>query len=193
MQHLERMPGAERLESGASRVVVPRLDLDLGVRTVSDLLVGVEDRRLVARISGRRKANGHALREERLVVGSGQEVPPAPPDDAVTRSGTVARTSFSEPPRGHQNSSASALSTQSAPCSVGGEPRHPRHPLVLAHVVTFLAEEPQASGALVPLEDLGRAVARGLSVAIDEIDARVQVVRDLGVDDVRLVARRAGS
>ena len=34
------------------------------------------------------------------------------------RSGTAASTSFKPEPRGHQNSSASAFSTQSAPCSL---------------------------------------------------------------------------
>jgi hypothetical protein len=40
------------------------------------------------------------------------------PYTAPYRSGTISRTSVSRRPRGHQNSSASALMTQSAACSV---------------------------------------------------------------------------
>ena len=51
-----------------------------------------------------------------------------------------------------------------------------------------LAEEPEAARPLVPLEDLGRPVVGPVVRRDDEVDAGVQVERDLRVDDVRLVA-----
>ena len=71
----------------------------------------------------------------------------------------------------------------------GREARHARDPLVLAHVVARLADEPQDARALVPLEDLRRAVARARCRSRHEVDPGMQVERDLRVDDVRLVAR----
>ena len=44
-------------------------------------------------------------------------------------------------PRGHQNSSASELITQSAPNSRCGQTGHPGHPLVLAEILGRLADE----------------------------------------------------
>ncbi len=58
------------------------------------------------------------------------------PRTTPNRAGTVASTSFSDPPRGHQNSSASELITQSAPWSVAASRAIRGDPLVLAHVVS---------------------------------------------------------
>ena len=60
---------------------------------------------------------------------------------------------------------------------------------VLAHVVAVLAQEQEAAGALVALQDLRRAVLGAVVGGDDEVDAGMQVEGDLGVDDVRLVAR----
>ena len=76
------MPRAQRLEARRLGVVVPRLDLDVRVRAVGDLLVRVEDRLLVAGMRRASEPDGHPLREERAVVGTRQEVAPAAPDDA---------------------------------------------------------------------------------------------------------------
>src|SRR6185312_3345508 len=51
-----------------------------------------------------------------------------------------------------------------------------------------LADEAQPACPLVPLEDLGRPVGRRVVHRDDLVDAGVQVVRELRVDDVRLVA-----
>ena len=68
------------------------------------------------------------------------------------------------------------------------EARHARHPLALAKVVARLADQMQVSLARVALEDLGRSVLGAVVGRDDEVDAGVQVERDLRVDDVRLVA-----
>ena len=62
VQHLDRMPGAERLEPRRVGVVVPALDLHLGMRAMRDLLVGVEDRLLVAGVGRRRRAERSCAR-----------------------------------------------------------------------------------------------------------------------------------
>ena len=87
---------------------------DAPVDRLPDRLVeggGVVDRRVLAtgaRSSARRRAPVvRARHEERQ---NAWTIPYA--------SGTAASTSFSDPPRGHQNSSASVLITQSAPYSV---------------------------------------------------------------------------
>ena len=154
---------------------------------MGDLLVGVEDRLLVARMGRAREADGHALGEERAVVGTRQEVPPAASHDPV--------------PLGHRRQDVLQRAAAGPPELVGvrvdhpvgvvlggGDPSHPRDPLVLAHVVARLAEEPQDACTLVPLEDLGRPVARRVVGRDHLVDARVKVVGHLRVHDVRLVA-----
>ena len=68
------------------------------------------------------------------------------------------------------------------------EPCHPRDPLALAQVVARLADQVEHAVALVPLENLGRPVLRPVVRGDDEVDAGVEVVRDLRIDDVGLVA-----
>ncbi len=103
--------------------------------------------------------------------------------------GTSANASFNDEPRGYQNSSASLLITQSAPNSVAA-----RRAIRVTHSpwrrpFGRLADQVEAARALVRLEDLGRAVLRGVVRRDHEVDARVEMERDLRVDDVRLVAR----
>ena len=69
-----------------------------------------------------------------------------------------------------------------------GEPRHARHPLVLAEVLARLVDEMDVPLACVALEDLGRPVLRAVVGRDDEVGAGVQVEGEPGVDDVRLVA-----
>ena len=59
------MPAAQRLQAGAGRVVVAGFDLDFGIGSMSDLLVRVVDRPLVARERRRAQPHGHPLGEER--------------------------------------------------------------------------------------------------------------------------------
>ena len=181
------MPGAEWLEPRGLGVVVPRLDLDVRTCTVSDLLMGVEDRLLGARMGRDCKTDGHALREERAVVRAREKVTPAAPHDAVPR--RHGRKDVPQGPAARPPELVGIRVDDPVGAVLGrGEPRHPRHPLVLAHVVARLAEQPQATCALVPLEDLRRPVVRCVVRGDDEIDAGVQVVRDLRIDDVCLVA-----
>ena len=73
-----------------------------------------------------------------------------------------------------------------------GEPRHPRDPLALAQVVARLADQVEHAVARVALEDLRRLVLGAVVRRDDEIDACAEVVRDLRVDDVGLVADEEG-
>ncbi len=140
------------------------------------------------RVEGRcGRANGHPLREERLPVGARHEVAPGAADDAeVGGDGRehVSQAPASRPPElvrvGVQDPVRSVLDRS--------ELRHASDPLALAQVVPRLANELQDALRRVPLEDLRRAVGRPVVGGDDEVDAGAQVVRDLGVHDVRLVA-----
>ena len=183
------MPCAQRLESRPPGVVVSGLDLDVSDAAMSDLLMRVEDRLLVARESRLAETDRHALGEELPVLGSGQEVPPASPHDAETlrdRLEDLRQRAATRPPE---------LVRVRVDHPVGAElgrsePRHTRDPLALAHVVALLVDEMEATGALVPLENLRRPVVGGVVGRDDEVDAGIQVERELRVDDVRLVARQ---
>ena len=72
------------------------------------------------------------------------------------------------------------------------EARHARDPLALAEIVAGLADQVEHAVARVPLEDLGRPVLRPVVGGDDEVDTGREVVRDLRVDDVGLVAREKG-
>jgi len=77
MQHLEGMPGAKRRSQAAPlSIVVPRLDDDVRIRTVGDLLVSVKDRLLGPRMCGRTQAHRHALRRRfrSAAAGSGASI-----------------------------------------------------------------------------------------------------------------------
>ena len=191
VQDLERVPGAEGQEPGCLGVVVPRLDLDLGVRTVSDLLVGVEDRLLVAGVCRRREADGHALREEGLRrrggAGSGASSPgrcrsapgplPARPS-ASRREATRTRPRRRGPP-----SRRRARRRRAAPSASPTRPAACRRPARAA-----AAGSPRARTARE-----SRSSRRSSVVRRDhEVDAGVQVVGELRVDDVRLVAHEQG-
>ena len=188
VQNLEGMPGAQGKEARRLGVVVPGFDLDCGMCAVRDLLVGVEDRLLRARVGGHGETHGHPLGEERAVVRAGQEVSPAAPNDAVAR--RHGRQDVLERPAAGPPELVRVGVDHPVGVVLGGrEARHARDPLGLAHVVTRLAEEPQASRALVPLEDRRRVVGRGIVGRDHEVDPGVQVERDLRVDDVGLVPR----
>ena len=90
--------------------------------------------------------------------------------------------------RGTQNSSASALMTQSAPYSV-----HARRAIPVTTRVLLLADGPGRGGAPdaqvgVALEDLGRSVDRTVVGRDDQVGALGEVVLDHRGDDVDLVA-----
>ena len=73
-----------------------------------------------------------------------------------------------------------------------GEPRHARDPLALTQVVAGLADQVEHAVARVALEDLRRLVLGAVVRRDDEIHACAEVVRDLRVDDVGLVADEEG-
>ena len=63
---------------------------------------------------------------------------------------------------------------------------HAGAPVTLARL-SALSDQMQVPLTLVGLEDLGRAVMRVVVGDDHEVDARIQVIGDLGVDDVRLI------
>ena len=72
----------------------------------------------LVRSAAGRHADGHALGERLAVVRRRTKLPPQAADDAEARRDRRERRRGATPSRGHQNSSASPLITQSAPCSV---------------------------------------------------------------------------
>ena len=167
--------------------MVSDLHMHVGDRAVRNLLMGVEHRRLDARMRRPRKADDHPLCEERPVVGPGEEVAPGAAHDAepVWYSGEdVLQRPLARPPE-------LVRVGVDHPVRVvfgGRESRHPGHPLGLTHLVARLAQQPQAPCALVALEDLRRPVGRCVVRRDHEVDTGVQVERDLRIDDVGLVA-----
>ena len=117
MEALDRVPPAERLEGLRTDRVTALDENDLEDARCTTFRYG---RHGLAGIVDRGRGDEpqrHPLLERPPVVGNGDEMPherlrdPVPPRTASSTSG-------SEPPRGHQNSSASPLITQSAACSV---------------------------------------------------------------------------
>ena len=144
MEHLDRVPAAERVEVRRLGVVIPALDLDLGIGAMRDLLVRVVDGRLVAGERRRAETDGHPLREGVVAVGARQEVTPAAADDAE--------------PVGNEHEHVLQRASARPPELVGvgvdhpvravvgrGQARHVRNPLLLAHVVASLVEEARGS------------------------------------------------
>ena len=134
------------------------------------------------------EADDHALGEERVAVRTREEVPPAPSDHAVAlghRRENVLERSHPWPPE----LVGVGVQHPVGPEVRGGHARHPGHPRSLAHVVALLADQVEPARSLVALEDLGGAVLGAVVGRDDEVDARVQVIGDLRVDDVGLVAR----
>ena len=157
VEDLHREPAAERGERAADERVVPSRQPDLGMPPVDHLPDRlVEGRRVVDRRE-RREAHGHPLREWPVARAGHEDAEER--ETVPYRSGTAASTSRSDSPRGHQNSSASELITQSAPKLCRRESRHARHPFVLAQVLARLADEVDVPFARVALEHLGGAVA----------------------------------
>ena len=154
------MPGAERLEPGRRRRCGSRArPRRAACARCATFWWAWKIVSLSPGCGGRREAHGHALREERAVVRARQEVAPAAADDAEPvghRREHVLQRAAARPPE------LVRIRVDHPVGAVLGrrEPRHPRDPRVLAHVVGRLADEPQDAGALVPLEDLRRPVAR---------------------------------
>ena len=144
VEDLERVPGAERHRAPAPRRCgsPPRSRL---LRARGGRPSGGRGRSSPCRPDGPGVARRTVIRsaKKRAVVRPRQEVAPAATDDAEPsrhRREDVLQRPAAGPPE---------LVRVRVDHPVGvvlgrGEPRHPRHPLVLAHVVARLAEEPQA-------------------------------------------------
>ena len=189
VEHLDRMPAAQRHEPGAVGVVVPALDL--GRRRARDgRPSGGRGRSSPCRPDGRASRDGRSCARRRTPPSSGRGRKwRQQPRTTPKRSGTAARTSFSVPPRGHQNSSASEWITQSAPCSVAA-----RRAIRVTHRPGACRRRPPGGGggALCARTARGSPSFRRSSVVRrdDEVDSRVQVEGELRVDHVGLVTRQ---
>ena len=82
VQHFDRVPVAERIEAAATALWFPASISTSGSGAMSDLLMGVVDRRPCRPGDRAAEPDGHALREDRVRRRDGQEVPPAAAEDA---------------------------------------------------------------------------------------------------------------
>ena len=184
MEDLDRIPPAQRDEVVRERLVVSASDADVRTGAVRRLEVRAERVRMEAR---RAEAGGHALGEEPLVVGPWHEVPPGAANRAEARGNGAEQLLQARAARKPELVGVGVEDPVRA--EVGRrEPRHPRDPLALAEVVAGLADQVEHALARVALEDLRGRVLGAVVGRDDEVDARVQVVGDLRVDDVGLVA-----
>ena len=188
MEDFDRIPAAKGEQTLPEHLVVPAPNADVAGSPVR----GLEMRGERVRMKGRRaQPSRHPLGEEAVVIRSGNEVPPRTPDDAE--------------PLGNRREELAEAASARAPelvrirveDPVGGElggcqPGHVRDPLGLTKVVALLANEVQMPIAGIALENLRGAVLRTVVSRDDEIDAGVQVKRDLGIDDVHLVSSEEG-
>ena len=152
---------------------------DVGVGAVGDL-------RLVA---GAGLANGQAVGERARPVRPADELASAARRGLRSGRAPRPRTSFSEPSIGHQNSSASVWTTQSAPSSVGREAGHVGHPprTLLAVVHVGRPDHGEQAGFRVAGEDVHRLVG-GAVVGDDEVvDAERVMEAQVVLEDVSLV------
>ena len=188
VEDLEREPAAQRDQPASERLVVAAPDADVGTARCTDFRCvlsgcgwkdGVRYRTVI-----RSAKNGSPT------VGTGDEVAPGSAHDAEA-AGDCFEHVLQALSSGHQNSSASALITQSAPKSVAAS-----RAMRVTHSV-WRRSSPGSrmrwstpSDALA-LEDLRRAVDRPVVGGDDEVDAGAQMVRDLSVHDVGLVAHES--
>ena len=189
MEDLDRVPPAQRDEVVRERLVVAASDADVRPGAVRGLEVRAERVRMEARRASRAVIRSA---KNRSSSGRGTKFRQAP-RTAPKRPGTAASSSFSARAAGVPELVGVGVQDP-VRAEVGRrEPRHPRDPLALAQVVARLADQVEHAVARVALEDLRRRVLGAVVGGDDEVDARVEVVRDLRVDDVGLVARRGGS
>ena len=188
VQHLDREPSAQGRERAVDDGVVPAREPDLRVCTVDDLANRLEERRGVVDRRERGEADGETLGEWRVRVGSRGERPEERPDGPVARRNRVEHVRerrATRPPELVGVGVDHPVRTE-----VGcRQPGHARDPLVLPQIVAVLADEVDVPLTCVALEHVRRPVLRAVVGRDDEIGARVQVKREPGLDDIRLVAR----
>ena len=189
VQHLDRVPRRQRPERAVRERVVSAGDGDLRIRAVRDLDDRpVEARRVVDR-RVLRQARGHALRKELPVVGPRDERAPEALHDAVLlrdRRQHFLQRAAARPPelvriRVDHPVRAVLARPRAAPCASPTRPGAGPRPA-------------RGSGGATPSRSYRSriSVVPSLRVVVrrdDEVGARVEVERDLRVDDVGLVAR----
>ena len=184
VEDLDRVPASERDEIGGERLVVAAADPHVGAGAMRRLEMRAERMGMEAR---RAETRRHALREEPPVVRARHERPPGPTDGAEPL--WDGSEQLLEAAAARMPELVGVRVEDPVGAEVGRrEPCHPRDPLALAQVVARLADQVEHAVALVPLENLGRPVLRAVVRGDDEVDAGVEVVRDLRIDDVGLVA-----
>ncbi len=119
MQDLEREPAVESRARGGRRRGDFRPSPRRPMAAMRDLHDRPERRRRIVDRRRVREPDGHPLRRTtRSPARRGAKFRDEPAHDPVARRHRAQDVLQREPPRGHQNSSASLLMTQSAPCSV---------------------------------------------------------------------------
>src|SRR5262249_53453626 len=157
MEDLDGVPTPQRFEADAVRVVVPGLDRHVEPGAMRDLLMSMKDRRLVTWMRRLAQTNRHALCEETIVGRPRNEVPPAPTDDPVAlghEAENILERTRPRPPE------LIRIRIDDPVCLEvgGGEPRHPRDPFPLPHVVAWLADQVETAQPRVALQYLGGPV-----------------------------------
>ncbi len=186
VQDLEREPAPQRREARRLGVVAALRDRHRRMSAVRDLHLRVERVDLCGVRGARRDAHRHPLGEVAPVVGTRSEVLPRGAHDPVPRRNRLEdlrdRAAARPPelvPVGVQHPVGAVLGR--------GQSRHLR--ATRRDPLAGVAEETHVALPLVALEDLGRSVDREVIGRYDEVDARVQVERDEGIDEIGLVAR----
>ena len=184
VEHLEGQPLADQGQRRSERVVVPLRHDDVRVRAMDDLHLGVER---VGEVGGRPAPDRHPLVEGTPVVRPGNEVPPEAAERPEPRrhgGEDVAERAVARPPE------LVRVAVDHPVRAVLGcrQARHAGHPVRLPELLGLLADQGQPAVAREPLEDLGRPVARAVVGDDDVVDAEREVVREVRLDDVRLVA-----
>jgi hypothetical protein len=131
-------------------------------------------------------AHSHPFREELAAAGSWCEVTPHPANGSESRRHCVEDVLQRTPARPPEFIRIAVDHPVGSELS-GSPPGKPCHPLPLLGLAP-VTRQVDVSLPCIPLEDVGRAVVRAVVDRHDEIDARVEVEREVGVDDVGLVA-----
>ncbi len=166
------------------RLVVATADPHVGPGAMRRLEMRAERMGMEAR---RAEARRHPLGEESSVVRPRHERPPGTTDR--TKPLRDGREQLLEAAAARMPELVGVRVEDPVGTEVGRrESCHAGDPLALAQVVARLADQVEHTVPLVPLENLRRPVLRAVVRGDDEVDARVEVVRDLRIDDVGLVA-----
>jgi predicted O-methyltransferase YrrM len=179
------VPASERRQVGHD-VVRSEQDDDLRIRAVRRFRMGSIRARGIVERSSSREANGHPFRKGFHVPGPRQKMTRKRPHD-TERLGDGGERLLERAAARHPEFVGIRVDHPGRSEVSRRVPCHAAAPDALAHVPT-LPKKPEHAPALVGLEDLRRSIARVVIGREHEIHACIQMVGDLRVDDVRLIA-----